>query len=273
MNTIFFLALFFALNVSYYVPQPHYVPVFTQKGDISINTGLIHKQLGYAFTDYLGVYATKYRQNQGDIFYSEVDGGSYRQIEASWQSVGLIPFHKTSKNTFLSIPIAYGWGKIAGNYSYSSENSYTSSFKNDSRILNIQPTFSFKANKYLDFSVFSRFSLYHTKVLETTCRNKEVVHNEFDKFIMDSDKFNDFYIDNGIQFRFGIKNLKLYTQVSSLFFVKSKHSLNQALSFRSGLTLNMNTHNTYRNIKLKINNTQQKIKTKKANKENTEPFS
>ena len=260
MNILLALLLFDATYVNYYVPQPHQLLYFNKKGDLQINAGIRHQQAGYAITDYLGFCISRFQQKQSDIHTSETNNDWIRRNNADFHSAALIPFRKLNYNTFFYIPLTYGWGIINGSLSWSghSDFSYFSSYRNYVNFINVQPTFTIYIEKFFDISVFSRYSLYSSKVLNTKIVNPNSRYKDFDEFLNNNNHFYDMYVDNGIQCRFGIKNLKCYAQISSLFGKKTEHKFNQMLSFRVGLSLNMNARNIYRNIKNKVNNNKQK---------------
>jgi hypothetical protein len=234
------------------VPRAHYVPVFTEKGDVSLNAGIFHQQAGYAITNNLGLFVTNHFQSQTELFHDESDCSSRieRNIEGYNQLGGIVPFYKLGDDAYFEMPVGLGWGRINGTGSIDCGADYYSSFKTAISIFSIQPTISIKESDYFDFSFFGRYSFYRSKIVKSKVSTG--VYNSprgFDVFMMYQDVFYDSYIDAGAQFSVGFKSLKWYMQISYLLYEYSDHSLNQTMGLRTGLYLNFNTKKLFKSLK------------------------
>lgn len=228
----------------YYVPRAHYIPVFKQKGDLNINLGIAHQQIGYAITDNLGLFFTNHLQKNISLYdATDCSGNIEREISGLGQTLGLVPYIGYEEILYFEAPVALGLGNISGNGSIGCGVDYYSSFKTRYQNLSIQPTFTYRQDNNLEISLFGRLSVYRSHVLEShLSMGKRTSANSFDKLMNTKNNFYDSYLDLGIEERVGFKNIKAYLQVSLTFLELSSHRLSQQFSTRAGLSFNFNLH-------------------------------
>lgn len=208
------LCLLFSGCIGYqYVSSPHYVPVNLEKGTVTANVWLTHYQLGYTVSNNFSVFTTGYyRQNDGFLISGlgkENSGAFYTTDKHNNYELG-VTYYKKLGNHF-SYEIVSGIGKGVINYIGNQDalNYYEFSLHAKKLELFIQPDFTYRLNRYFDVTVFSRLNQNRYYDLEKRLKlGGETEILKHDQYFYEHKIGSLLFLEPGIQFRAGMKNIK-----------------------------------------------------------------
>lgn len=206
-----------------YVTAPNYVPVHQEKGELTGIASLNYLQIGYAFSDKFSVYTSGFHRNndfpiKSTVLYKE-NSGVFVQFDKQLEFDLGFTFYKTL-NEYFSYEIVSGLGSGSVKYSNLQDllTNYEFSFSANKLSFFIQPDFSFRLNKYLDFSVFWRVNqTRYYDINKSLTLGSMSEPEKYDQYFNIRDAATFLFNEPGFQFRGGFEHVKFQFMYSRVF--------------------------------------------------------
>jgi hypothetical protein len=228
-----------------YVPNPHYVPLHKEKGEIICNGGLGKIQLGYSLLNHLAVFAAgKYRYSTNKFDNLGVRDSDYDMPDsmdiAMDANIGVGFFKHLGKFVFETYA-SPGFGKL--DYTHTYKNSYDTSyfFNLNSKRFNvyIQQNFGILINKCFEVAISAKFTKFVYYDINNQIYGQEINRNiSSDTYFLGKKTVSMAFFEPGLTFRGGFQNFKIQWQI-----VKAYNLIKSPVNFRdlsSFISFNMN---------------------------------
>ncbi len=230
-----------------YVTVPHFVPVNTEKGNLTLNYSFNTFQAGYSMSNHFSAFvAGHYRKNSGTIFnnsiFENVNDGTFSQTDMHKQiDAGFTYFKALDSKLVFEVACWTGYGIIKYTNSQDLFKDYDFSFNAKKFNFNIQPNLSVKFNDHVDLSFFSNFStIRYYKMYGTLDMGEKEDLTEYDRYFYNKRSVPLAFCEPGIQFRAGWKNIKLLYSYSKAFDLRNTGIQYRKNNFYFGISLNFN---------------------------------
>lgn len=253
-----FLFIMYGCTGYHYVPSPHYVPLNTEKGELSVCTGPNHIELGYSFANHFSCFASgKLRSTVGGLslqgMFNKENSGVERKGDASNEiNIGLSYFNKFK---FLRFEVLGGTGVGSLDYEHTIDLVTDYEFKlNTSRQnLFIQPNVGVKIGNYLEAGISAKFlrcRYYDIKTEFIPGSNSADVSP--DTYFIGKKNIDVYFFETGLTFRAGFKNFKAQVQIIPEIDSSNTQIKCPELGFFIGFNMNLNVLKIKENSKPKV---------------------
>lgn len=202
-----------------YVSSPVYVPVNKEKGDLKLDLSYDNIQVGYAFTNHLSLFATGFiRSNKGgskgETFLGKENSGAKIRSDSLMEANFGFSIYGKTEAFYYEFLLGSGIGRVKYNNRINDyDNDYQ--FRMVTRKFNlfVQPTIGFKIKNVIELGAFSKFiyASYYDIKSNVILGNSQ---DETDKHFIGKKQADLFFVEPGVFFRVGSKNIKFQTQLS-----------------------------------------------------------
>jgi len=232
--SIYILLTYFIVGCTgyQYVSSPVYVPVNSEKGDLKVDLAYDKFQAGYALTNHLSLFVTGFTRlnkggSRGELFMGKEDSGAKIRSDSVMEANFGFSYYGKSEALYYEFLLGSGIGKVKYNNRIDYDNDY--SFRMITKKFNLffQPTFGFKFRNVIELGAFTKFNYTSYYDIKSTVILGESP-DETDKHFIGKKQADLFFVEPGVFFRVGSKNIKFQSQ-----FFPTLNMIDDKLNYRN----------------------------------------
>jgi len=201
-----------------YVSSPVYVPVNGEKGDLKFDFAFNKLEVGYAFTNHLSLFATGFiRSNKGgskgELFFGKENSGAKIRSDSLMEANFGFSIYGKAEAFYYEFLLGSGIGRVKYNNRIDDYNN-DYQFRMVARRFNlfIQPSFGFKVKNIIELGTFAKFNYTSYYDIKSTVILGDS-QDETDNHFIGKKQTDLFFVEPGVFFRVGSKNIKFQTQI------------------------------------------------------------